>query len=268
MTTTTYKPTVLTTFGCSTEIDDLDKSACIFIDGLWLDHPDFKSAECKVLVQGCEPPEIFREFYTIDDLIEVADQFDLILCADERLSQLPNAKIFPFGSCWISKDYKNFTKRFELSHIVGWKTQLAGHKLRHQIRQLILPKVNNIPQKIYFRPDPEGKFESNGKDKCFDTSQFALIIENTQHRNYFTEKIIDCFATKTIPLYWGCPNIDDFFDSTGIIRITNLEDCYKKILALSPDIYDNKIDVIEDNCRRAQQYRNLNQRIHNEITQL
>ena len=267
MNTTACKPTVLSEFGCSTEIKDLDRSTCICIDCLRPDDPAFKAAECKVLVQGCEPPELYASIYTIDELIKVGDQFDLILCADERLAELPNAKIFPFGSSWITDDFENYEKRFELMHIVGWKTRLEGHALRHHVRD-IFNKVNNIPLKVYFRPDPEGMFEPDGKNKCFDTSQFAIIIENSQCKHYFTEKIVDCFMTKTIPLYWGCPNIDEYFNTAGIIKFTDLDDCYNKILALTPDIYDNKLDVIEENYNTAVKYRDLNGRIRDEILQL
>lgn len=40
---------------------------------------------------------------------------------------------------------------------------------------------------------------------------------------YFTEKINDCFLCYTIPLYYGCTNVDKFFPPQSYIKI-NLGD--------------------------------------------
>jgi hypothetical protein len=45
---------------------------------------------------------------------------------------------------------------------------------------------------------------------------FGVAIENVSHRGWFTEKILDCFLLKTIPIYWGCSNIEDYFNPKGI----------------------------------------------------
>ena len=39
----------------------------------------------------------------------------------------------------------------------------------------------------------------------------------------FTEKLIDAFLTGTIPLYWGCPTIGEFFDMDGILLFDNVD---------------------------------------------
>lgn len=44
----------------------------------------------------------------------------------------------------------------------------------------------------------------------FGKNMFAVAIENTNHRGYFTEKILDLFLLRSIPIYWGCSNIGDF----------------------------------------------------------
>jgi len=47
----------------------------------------------------------------------------------------------------------------------------------------------------------------------FDTLaryEFCLCYENSSFPGYITEKIFDCFATGTIPIYRGAPDIDSF----------------------------------------------------------
>ena len=53
-------------------------------------------------------------------------------------------------------------------------------------------------------------------------SSMSICIENSAQENYFTEKIIDCLLAWTMPLYWGCPNIGDFFPN-GSYRLINIE---------------------------------------------
>lgn len=46
-----------------------------------------------------------------------------------------------------------------------------------------------------------------------------MVVENVRQRNYFSEKLIDALLTRTVPVYWGCPNIGDYFDSAGFVLI-------------------------------------------------
>ena len=47
---------------------------------------------------------------------------------------------------------------------------------------------------------------------------FSIAIENSQQDTYFTEKLIDCFSTGTVPIYWGTRKISEYFDMRGVIQ--------------------------------------------------
>lgn len=84
--------------------------------------------------------------------------------------------------------------------------------------------------------------------------KFSFAFENDAYRGkfpgYITEKIIDSFQANTIPLYWGCPEIDEEFNKKSFINfsdfadvksfidyieyIDNNEEAYLKILNSSP----------------------------------
>ena len=75
------------------------------------------------------------------------------------------------------------------------------------------------------------------------TSMYSVAVESS------SETIIDCLITKTIPIYWGCPNISDFFDTSYWIhpdRIFSTEytGTYSK---------DN-LEKIDVNFEKAQRY--------------
>ena len=65
--------------------------------------------------------------------------------------------------------------------------------------------------------------------------QYSIACENNHVNNYFTEKLIDCFLSWTIPIYYGCPNITDFFPAESMIRIN----------CLDPDAIDYVKEVIQ-----------------------
>ena len=106
----------------------------------------------------------------------------------------------------------------------------------------------------------------HNKFTLFEEYQFSIVIENSQQINYFTEKLIDCILTKTIPIYWGCPNISDFFDTTGwIIFDSQTLQEFDKLNILDSSYYNKYIDVIENNYNKALQYTDLYRNINNAI---
>jgi hypothetical protein len=83
---------------------------------------------------------------------------------------------------------------------------------------------------------------------------FGVAIENFSHRGYFSEKILDCFLMKTIPVYWGCSNIGDFFNKKGIIEFGNPDDLIYIMNGIDEKYYISLQDIIEENYTLALQY--------------
>jgi hypothetical protein len=49
--------------------------------------------------------------------------------------------------------------------------------------------------------------------------KFMICFENTSMTNYITEKILNSYASGTIPIYWGCPNISDYINMDSILYL-------------------------------------------------
>jgi hypothetical protein len=62
--------------------------------------------------------------------------------------------------------------------------------------------------------------------------------------------------TKTIPLYWGCSNIEKYFDTTGWILFNTFDELRDSISKLTPDYYSKYTEVIEKNAKEALKYAN------------
>ncbi|MFZ2948079.1 MAG: hypothetical protein WA003_01220, partial [Desulfuromonadaceae bacterium] len=162
------------------------------------------------------------------DVLNLASRFNLILTWDEELlEKLPNARLMFCGMTWIPEIYwsKN-DKKFKVSFICGSKNLSNNHVLRHYLWNRFYDiHANNIyffnsshnPMMTHFNhfvgPNPEDKIN------VFRDFQYHIAIENVCQNNYFSEKIVDCFVTKTIPIYIGCKNIGNFFDERAIIQV-------------------------------------------------
>ena len=87
---------------------------------------------------------------------------------------------------------------------------------------------------------------------------FSIVIENTKQDYYFTEKLIDALLTGTVPIYYGCPSIGDFFNTKGMIIVDNVNDFMNAIDTLNNDKYESMIPYIKDNFERAKSFKIYN----------
>ena len=117
-----------------------------------------------------------------------------------------------------------------MSIMVSHKSYTIGHKYRHALVSYILK--NRLPidiwgngAKFYKQRFPEnnniyGDFKSMAE--ICDNYMFTIAIENTLHDHYFTEKIVNPFMYHTIPLYWGCNKIEEYFPNFSIKLTGNI----------------------------------------------
>lgn len=59
--------------------------------------------------------------------------------------------------------------------------------------------------------------------------KFSLCFENGAHSGYTTEKIVEAFGARTIPIYWGDPNINKIFNSKSFINAADFESLDKMV---------------------------------------
>jgi hypothetical protein len=199
-----------------------------------------------------EPPTINPTTY--DYVQKHLERFDYILTYDRRLVDGSKILFYPYGGCWMQGpgDQRNrqsivgvHEKKQLVSIIVSDKTQLPGHQLRHAI-------VSHHPEIATF--GSQYKILEYKEEALLDF-MFSVIVENSQIDDYFTEKLIDCFAVGTIPIYWGTKNIGQYFDAGGILAFDNLDELNKIIANLSPALYNNRVRQIQDNFYKQRQYR-------------
>lgn len=194
-----------------------------------------------------ESPLILEYFHTgyFDKLLSVKDKFKKIFTHDKQLIELSDKFVFyPHGDCYIT-DFEKINKNKLLSIIVSEKKWVDGHFLRHRIVSLFKENFD-----LYGR----GYNPIEKKETALTDYKFSIVIENCKKDYYFTEKIIDCFRTKTVPIYWGCPSINNFFDKRSIITFDTEKDLKYILAQISDNIYESMRESIEINYNLSFKY--------------
>jgi hypothetical protein len=258
-----YNLSVFSTFGldfnmkvnkpCELYVDIIPMSVKNSIRILWIIEPNEISGFRQTAINNC-------------------NKFDLILTWDkEILSSCSNAKLFPFGTSWI-KDFEfPEQKEYCITTLIGGKTMSSGHFLRHQLSE-ISKSITSIPIHLYnsintsFKQSSEFKQMVNSwlKNELF-YSQFHISIENVTSDNWFTEKLIDCFQTKTVPIYIGCDNIGDYFDLRGMFHVKSLQEIVDICDTITTETYQNMLEYVEINYHKSMLYYEYKNRLEESI---
>lgn len=219
-----------------------------------------------------EPQEILN----LNDQIMIGsknDFFDHVFTHNEfLLENCSKAHLFEIGCTWIP-EYSFPSKEYAVSTLVGSKVYAEGHILRQKL-WFKQDRITNIKTN-FFLSGVLGDLENYnnnpvlGKEKTplFD-SQFHVCIENTKRKNWFSEKFIDCLRTKTIPIYYGCPNIGDWFNMDGIFMVNNLEEIINTCNNLTENTYSEKLKYVEENFELSKKFFTISDRVENKIKEL
>jgi hypothetical protein len=175
------------------------------------------------------------------------DKFKLVLTnSKELLDKGENYRFCPTGGCWIKpEDQKIYEKNKLVSIIASAKRMTHGHMLRHQSIFQYRSKLD-----VYGR----GYVPVEYKLDALKDYAFSLTIENTKKDFYFTEKLLDCFMTGTVPIYWGCPSIEKFFNVDGMIIFDDIKDLSKILEEITIEQYIKMKNAIEENFEKAKEY--------------
>jgi hypothetical protein len=170
-----------------------------------------------------------------DNITYMEENFELIFTHDKSLLNLSDKMKLVICNAipWVN-NHGIHKKTKLVSMIASNKKMCSDHIKRLEIAEKYKHKLD-----LFGRGHNYIEYKEDGlNDYCF-----SITMENGLYPNMFTEKISDCFATGTIPIYWGCNEISEMFNPNGIIMLDdnfNIDD-------LSFDLYYSKMDAIKDN---------------------
>ena len=197
----------------------------------------------------CESPVVSENVYELihQNYDSLMDYYKAIFTCDKELADKhERIHLIQSGSNlpWVTSCTELYKKTKDVSIVASNKKAFPGQVLRHEFVEKHKDSELDVFGSITGTRLGSDLFD---KIEGYRDYRFTIVIENCQHDNYFTEKITDAFATGTIPVYWGTSNIGDYFNTDGIIELTDEFD----INILTPELYEEKFDAVKDNFERV-----------------
>ena len=201
------------------------------------------------------------------DVESVMGEYSLVFTHSRRLlRKFSNARWIPGGGCWVAGEHGGgeapeiFDKTKNISMLTSNKKMVPDHVLRYEVAKKIernFPLIDVYRQVGSSIEDPI-QLTTGGVSREVDRPVFPLrylkdyrytvVVENNRTRHYFTEKLINCFATGTIPIYRGAKSIGDFFDGAGIIRWSSPAKLMNRVLpSLDEGDYQSRLKAVRRN---------------------
>ena len=205
-------------------------------------------------------PKSYRKF--LREKRYIMNEFDRVFTYDDEiLGALGNAEFVPFcAGYWYGKIDRTVTlspenyrhKTRNVSMLSSDKKSTPLHRLRKSLAGIC--RDNNLA-------DTYGTFgggEWVTPEAALRDYRYSVIIENDITPYFFTEKITNCFAAQTIPVYLGAARIGDFFDMGGIITFTekdagNIGGILRQCTEAE---YMRRLPHVLENFRRVKEYEN------------
>jgi hypothetical protein len=199
-----------------------------------------------------------------------AKQFNyLITNQDEKVLPHPNAIRSQTGNVWFyGKDYDSIVsvthpnKTKKISTVCSNKQQgHTIHKLRYEFTKIM---EERIPELERFG---RGFRWIETKAEALDDYEFHVAIENHFAPHVWTEKLADAFLGFTVPVYYGCPNVYEYFPKDSLIQI-DIHDVEGSIAKIKDIIsiegeYERRLDAVKEARRRVIEEYNLLAMINN-----
>ena len=78
--------------------------------------------------------------------------------------------------------------------------------------------------------------------------EFSIGIENSSQKNYISEKFFDPLLVGAVPIYYGCPNIEDVYNKNSFIHLDflNPDKCLQQIEGILSLNYNDYFDLINE----------------------
>lgn len=181
------------------------------------------------------------------------NRFHSILTSDVTLLEHhPRSVFFVTAGSWVPEwQTIDIQKKEMCCLIASAKDKLTGHKLRHELVDWSRATNQNV------RVMGNGYQPFNNKSDGLAPYRYSVVIENAREDNYFSEKLIDAILCNTVPIYWGCPNISEYFDTRGMIICESPSDLKHAIKQMSKEDYSARIQYLTKLRSAASEYAHI-----------
>lgn len=173
------------------------------------------------------------------NIFDYAIVFDKNLKFEDRISRIPTLQFF--GRYIDDVFFETVENPQELlNHKKGFCNFIYSNGNAHPNRDKLFYKISE-----YKKVDSLGPHLRNVevKEPLVHWSEkrrykFSIACENACYKGYTSEKIITSFAANTIPIYWGDPLVEEFFNPKAFINANNKS--FDEVLKIVEEIDNNE----------------------------
>ncbi|MBP7232250.1 MAG: hypothetical protein KBA28_09990 [Syntrophaceae bacterium] len=126
-----------------------------------------------------------------------------------------------------------------LSVISSDKLMSEGHRRRFHFAQKLKAHFGEAID-LFGR----GLNEIEDKWDALASYRYHVALENSSVNHYWTEKLSDAFLAGCYPIYYGCPNINDYFSPDSLTPI-DIDDPEKAIGLIENCLLQNRYELSE-----------------------
>lgn len=212
------------------------------------------NCKCTILVTG--EPESVKNYDPA-----FLKQFDYVISCQENLKHdylIISQEALPWHIGRVQKNHVNiaFSKNYdELKSIVTIKKEklisviasnkqiTKGHQERVKFIQILKDEFNDTID-VFGR----GFNEVGDKWDAIAPYKYHIVLENSSYRNYWTEKLSDCYLAGSFPIYYGCKNLSEYFPegSFKTIDISDQRNSFKIIWeCINGRVFEKNLEKIE-----------------------
>lgn len=218
----------------------------------WINSPVVDHVQSRYKIGWLHEPQCLHpETYT--KALENAHKFDFILTYYNDFLDLPHFRFAPYGGCWINRrDWGIKPKTKLCSMLIGSKMSTDGHRIRHEIADMI--EREGFEVDFYGTRGQPASYGQETKHRVLADYHFAIVTETCREDNLFTEWLLDCFALGTIPIFWGAPNVGQYFDHKGILQFDTVDRLQKILAGLNTEAWVSRMSSIYLNLLKMGEY--------------
>jgi hypothetical protein len=181
--------------------------------------------------------------------------FRVLTKSEPLLRGIPNGQKFIAGFSFVPPSDEIPADKTQMTSIIASaKRTHEGHRLRHTV--IDAARAEGLALDVMGR----GYRPIESKVEGLAPYRFTVVIENTREPSYISEKLIDAMRCRSVPIYWGAPDVAQVFDGAGIIQCGSAEDILARIRSLTQADYDTCRAAVERNALLADHYAQMHLR--------
>jgi hypothetical protein len=181
--------------------------------------------------------------------------FRVLTKSEPLLQSIPNGAKFIAGFSFVPPSSEIPAHKTQMTSIIASaKRTHEGHRLRHTV--IDAARAQGLTLDVMGR----GYRPIESKIEGLAPYRFTVVIENTREPSYISEKLIDAMRCRSVPIYWGAPDVAQVFDTRGIIECTSGQDILNAIRSMTPADYDSRHAAIERNALLADHFAQMHVR--------